>query len=218
MTEHPARHEARREFLTALLAHANAQANLHSTISATRDSWIGAQRHGHSWKYVVLQTETRVELYIKTPVAAANKALFDSLHAQRATVEAAFGSPLAWQRLDDKRASRISFSVPGGCVKGGVKLDHSGGEKVDQFRGGGSFDLRGSCEGGFHSGLTAPPCGRRRPPLQPPPQLPLKSKLPPPLNWSTFSPPEWSSFTPPLTLLTSPAVSPKLGITNSFNS
>ena len=27
-------------------------------------------------------------------------------------------------------------------VKGGVKLDHSGGEKVDQFRGGGSFDLR----------------------------------------------------------------------------
>ena len=41
--------------------------------------------------------------------------------------------------------------------------------------------------------------GRRRPPLQPPPQLPLKSKLPPPLNWSTFSPPEWSSFTPPLT-------------------
>ena len=114
MTEHPARHEARREFLTALLAHANAQANLHSTISATRDSWIGAQRHGHSWKYVVLQTETRVELYIKTPVAAANKALFDSLHAQRATVEAAFGSPLAWQRLDDKRASRISFSVPGG--------------------------------------------------------------------------------------------------------
>ena len=28
------------------------------------------------------------------------------------------------------------------AVKGGVKLDHSGGEKVDQFRGGGSFDLR----------------------------------------------------------------------------
>ena len=114
MTEHPARHEARREFLTALLAHANVQSNLHSTISATRYSWIGAQRHGHSWKYVVLQTETRVELYIKGPVAAANKALFDSLYAQRATVEAAFGSPLAWQRLEDKRASRISFSVPGG--------------------------------------------------------------------------------------------------------
>ena len=55
-----------------------------------------------------------VELYIKGPVAAANKALFDSLHAQRATVEAAFGNPLAWQHLDDKRASRISFSVPGG--------------------------------------------------------------------------------------------------------
>ena len=116
ITERPARHEARRAFWTTLLAHANAQSNLHSAISATRDHWVGARRHGHSWNYVVLQTETRVELYIDGPVAAATKALFDSLHAQRATVEAAFGSPLAWQRLDDKRASRISFSVPGGWV------------------------------------------------------------------------------------------------------
>jgi hypothetical protein len=113
--ERPARHEARRAFWTALLAHANEQSNLHSAISATRDGWVGARRHGHSWNYVVLQTETRAELYIEGP-AEDNKALFDSLHAQRATVEAEFGNPLVWQRLDDKRACRISCSVPGGWV------------------------------------------------------------------------------------------------------
>ena len=60
--------------------------------------------------YSVLQDETRAELYIDDPVATDNKALFDFLHAQRAAVEAEFGGPLAWQRLDDKRACRISFS------------------------------------------------------------------------------------------------------------
>ena len=48
-------------------------------------------------------------------------------------------------------------------VKGGVKLDHSGGEKVDQFRGGGSFDLRGSCGGGWSGGLRRPQGGAVRP-------------------------------------------------------
>ena len=64
----------------------------------------------------MLQDETRAELYIDDPVATDNKALFDFLHAQRAAVEAAFGGPLTWQRLDDKRACRISFSVRGGWV------------------------------------------------------------------------------------------------------
>ena len=45
-----------------------------------------------------------------------SKTLFDILHAQRAEVEAEFGGALTWQRLDDKRACRISFSVRGGWV------------------------------------------------------------------------------------------------------
>ena len=56
-------------------------------------------------------------------------------------------------------------------VKGGVKLDHSGGEKVDQFRGGGSFDLRGSCGDGWSGGLRRPQGGAVRPEWKPPSQL-----------------------------------------------
>ena len=36
------------------------------------------------------------------------------IEAYRQAVEAAFGEPLYWQRLDDKRASRISLTVAGG--------------------------------------------------------------------------------------------------------
>ena len=114
--DRPDRHEARLAFWIRLLAYANEQSDLHSRISASRYHWLGTRRHGQWWNYVVLQKETRVELYIDAPVAADNKALYDRLHAERSGAEGEFGGPLSWQRLDDKRASRISFTVSGGWV------------------------------------------------------------------------------------------------------
>ena len=114
--DRPDRHEARLAFWIRLLASANEHSDLHSRISACRYHWLGTRRHGQWWNYVVLQNETRVELYIDRAVAADNKAPYDRLHAQRIAVEAEFGDPLSWQRLDDKRASRISFTVSGGWV------------------------------------------------------------------------------------------------------
>ena len=114
--DRPDRDEARFAFWRALLAHANEVSDLHSRISANRFNWLGTRRHGQWWNYVVLQDETRAELYIDAPEARENKALFDALHADRQAVEVEFGVQLSWQRLDDKRASRISFTVPGGWV------------------------------------------------------------------------------------------------------
>lgn len=104
------------DFWQALLAHAHEVSDLHSRISASRMNWIGTRRQGQWWNYVVLQHETRVELYIDGLQADDNKALFDALYSDREAIEAAFGATLYWQRLDDKRASRISFAVPGGWV------------------------------------------------------------------------------------------------------
>jgi hypothetical protein len=73
---------------------------------------VGKDRHW--WNYIVLMDEVRIELYIDFATAAENKAVFDALHAQREGIERAYGGPLFWQRLDDKRASRISVSVAGG--------------------------------------------------------------------------------------------------------
>ena len=115
-TGRPDRHEARIAFWEALLAHANGRSDLHAGISSNRYNWLGTRKHGQWWNYVVLQDSTRAELYLNAPAAEENKALFDVLHAERERIEAEFGGELFWQRLDDKRASRISFAVPGGWV------------------------------------------------------------------------------------------------------
>ncbi|RDV37362.1 DUF4268 domain-containing protein [Bradymonadaceae bacterium TMQ3] len=108
------RFEARYGFWKVLLAESHARSELHTNISPGRASYVGARRHGQEWNYVVLMEETRVELYINCSNPADNKPLFDALHAEREAIEAAFGDNLDWQRLDDKKVSRISYTVSGG--------------------------------------------------------------------------------------------------------
>ena len=55
----------------------------------------------------------RIELYIDTGDQTENKAAFDALQKDQETIEAQIGQPLVWQRLDDKRASRIFCDTDG---------------------------------------------------------------------------------------------------------
>lgn len=136
----------RRAFFTQLLVHANQKLDLHAKISPGSAGWVGAGRHNQWWNYAVTQDATRSELYIDCGNFEGNKILFDHLHAHREEIEAKFGAPLFWQRLDDKRASRISFTVPGGWVDeatwpGAIekavdamkRLYEATGERVKQF-------------------------------------------------------------------------------------
>jgi CBS domain-containing protein len=54
----------------------------------------------------------RVELYIDTTDKETTKQVFDNLYAQRAALESVLGE-LSWERIDDKRASRIALYHPG---------------------------------------------------------------------------------------------------------
>ncbi len=49
----------------------------------------------------------RVEAYIDTGIQAVNKELFDELHGQAGFWREKSGAPLSWERLDDRRASRV---------------------------------------------------------------------------------------------------------------
>lgn len=55
----------------------------------------------------------RVDLYIDTDTDKA-KEIYDNLYAQKEDIETEIGVPLHWERLDNRKASRISIAGDGG--------------------------------------------------------------------------------------------------------
>ena len=115
------RHALRLEFWTGLLEVAREMKSIHAHISPRTHSWISTRVGGLWWNYVVLQTQTRVELYIDFWEQEKNKAMFDHLFGQRQEIEAVLGRPLEWERLDNKRASRVSLKLDGGWLEKGSR-------------------------------------------------------------------------------------------------
>ena len=70
----------------------------------------------------------RVDLYIDTGDRERNKQIFDQLRARSEAIEAAFGAPLAWERIDDKKASRIA------CYYDAATTIHSSPEELAALR------------------------------------------------------------------------------------
>lgn len=106
------RHVVRLRFWEQLLSRAKEKGVLlHAQRSPSKDAWISAGagvRSGVSFTYVIWMTdETAVELYIDTGDKDENKRIFDGLHKHQAEIERSFGGPLSWERMDDKRASRV---------------------------------------------------------------------------------------------------------------
>lgn len=65
----------------------------------------------------------RVDLYIDSGSAEGNKALFDWLELRKDAIEQQFGNPLDWERLDDKRASRIAIYRTGSINDAEPEID-----------------------------------------------------------------------------------------------
>ena len=71
-------------------------------------------RGGFAYNYTIRMEDAQVEVYIDRGDAEQNKQLFDRAVRHNTEIEAAFGEPLEWQRLDAKRASRVRLLLAGG--------------------------------------------------------------------------------------------------------
>ncbi len=116
------RHVNRLEFWKGLLEKSKDRTKLFSNISPGRYHWIGtgAGKSGVTFNYLISMEWAAIELYIDhdRDTGEKNKAIFDALYARRDVIEKEFGESLEWERLDDKRASRIRrrFTI-GGLAK-----------------------------------------------------------------------------------------------------
>jgi len=110
------RHDLRRAWWAALLERAKLRSRLHAHLLPPTAGYVGTSSGapGLYLNYVVWKDTGRVELYIDKGDVTQNKNVFDTLQSHRGEIERAFGAALTWERLDNRRASRIAFYLEGG--------------------------------------------------------------------------------------------------------
>lgn len=110
--EMAARHRLRLDFWESLLEKSKKKTSLHANISAGKANWVGAGAgiRGLTYNYSVTYKFGKVELYIDRGKESEeeNKKIFDILYSKKQKIERDFEGKLKWERLDDRRASRIS--------------------------------------------------------------------------------------------------------------
>jgi hypothetical protein len=84
---------------------------LYSNVSPSEDHWLdaGSGLSGVPFRMIFSQKEARADLSISRGSKEQNKWIFDRLHEQKGAIEADFGAPLEWLRLDNKKASGIRY-------------------------------------------------------------------------------------------------------------
>lgn len=109
------RYVIRYKFWKELLERAKEKTRLHSHISHGHFSWIGtgAGKSGLGFNYTITKHDGKAELYIDRGKDSdeENKAIFDELFSHKKEIEKEFGGPLYWERLDTKKASRVSKRI-----------------------------------------------------------------------------------------------------------
>lgn len=88
--------------------------NRYKDISPSQDHWLNCATGMSSCSFTLIfsKDEVRVEVNLTRSETIENKWVFDQLHEQKDELEAKFGAPLEWLRLDSKKASRITCAQP----------------------------------------------------------------------------------------------------------
>jgi len=127
--EYAQRHILRKEFWTQLLEKSKEKTKLHANVSPNIYHWIGtgAGKSGIGYNYVITNKYASVEIYLdrgkEFEEPNINKIRFDKLLKHKEEIEKEFGKELNWERLDNRRASRISFHFKGIGLKNKERWD-----------------------------------------------------------------------------------------------
>ena len=135
-TQRSERNILREKFWTLLLNAAREKTDLHAKISPGEYSWISGSTgiRGLGLNYGVRQNESQVELYIDRGKnqEAVNLQIYSELVIKKDEIEDAFGGALKWERLDSKRACRISYIIStGGYRTNGSVWSDIHGDMID---------------------------------------------------------------------------------------
>ena len=111
------RHHLRKEFWTLLLDQVNNQSDLFRNISPRYDHWmgVGSGKAGISFNFTIFKDHAACEIYFDKGKGseALNKERYDSIYSFKDKLESELSYPIIWQRLDEKRASRIKIEIQG---------------------------------------------------------------------------------------------------------
>lgn len=109
------RYIIREKFWILLLGLVKQKTKLHGNISPTQHNWLGTSsgKQGLGYNYVLRKDGAQVELYIDRGKGkdVENKEIFEKISAQREKIENDFGESLEWERLEGKRACRVSWRI-----------------------------------------------------------------------------------------------------------
>lgn len=88
-----------------------------SRVAAQSYFYFSAGRSGFSFYWIFSGAGFGVETWIDTGDASRNKAFFDALRARKTEIEGRLGFGLHWERLDNRKASRVAVR------RAGVSID-----------------------------------------------------------------------------------------------
>ena len=118
-TKKSVKNDKRLDFWKGLLGVAKEKNADFRNLSPTGYHWIGkgGGKSGVSFNFVILNTYAGVEVYLDIGDKEVNKRRFDQLFKHKEGIEKIFGEALNWERLDSKRACRVSFRFEGVGLK-----------------------------------------------------------------------------------------------------
>lgn len=107
------RYEIRRKFWSVLLEEFNKVSTQFKNVNPTDDSWLasGSGVGGAPFCFVVTKSYAGVEIYINKGAQEENKRIFDELCIKKDSIENIYGSKLTWERLDNRKSSKITDRI-----------------------------------------------------------------------------------------------------------